>query len=267
MAQSQGVILQNGQYRHPVTGLCLPRVSDLKDLLDKPPLNQWKIRQVAEFAVDNHDSWSGLDRDAALDVLKRAPFRRSNTGAAVGTSAHAVVEELAAGRDVERTDSNGWVLDAWQGFTDEFEVKVCESEAVAWNPNIGYAGRMDLLVEFTGLSQSVRDRYDWPDPARVVVDAKSTRSGIWPETTLQCCAYAMSPTLLREDGTEEQMPEIHGTAALWLRPSGWALQPLRFDMEVWTAVRALAALHRWDRSVARGSVHDAINSAPIRKGK
>lgn len=267
MAQSQGVILQEGKYRHPATGRLLDRVSDVLGVMDKPPLNQWKLNQVAAYAVDNHEAWSGLDRAAALDLLKRAPFRGSATGAAVGTNAHAVVEELAAGRGVERDEANAWVLDAWQGFTSEFEIKVIESESVAWNPGVGYAGRMDLLTEITALPQWVRERTGWPDPATILVDAKSTRSGIWPETALQCCAYAMSPTLLREDGTEEDMPEVHGTAALWLRPTGWALQPLRFDDEVWRTVRALSAVLHWNRSVARGSVHDAINSTPIRKGK
>lgn len=266
MTQNKGVTLRNGKYVDPVTGDVLDRWSDCAEKKAKPPLEWWKINQIVDYAVNQRSAWEQLDERAAKDLLKREPLRQARSAATIGTDAHSVIEELAAGREVERTEANGWVLDAWRSFVDEFAVTVLESEAVAWNPDDGYAGRMDLMV-LASLPRATRETFGVPDPARLIVDVKSSRSGIFAETAMQCCAYAMSPTLLREDGTREDMPEIHGTAALWVRPAGWALHPLAFDAEVYRAVKALAALQRFDSSVSPSAVATAINQTPIRRKK
>lgn len=266
MTQNKGVTLRNGKYVDPISGEVLDRWSDCADKKAKPPLEWWKINQIVDYAVTQRSAWEQLDERAAKDLLKREPLRQARTAATIGTDAHSVIEELAAGREVERTESNGWVLDAWFSFVDEFAVTVLESEAVAWNPGDGYAGRFDLMLT-ASLPRPTRETYELPDPATLIVDVKSSRSGIFSETAMQCCAYAMSPTLLREDGTREDMPEIHGTAALWVRPAGWALHPLRFDTEVYRAVKALAALQRFDSAVSAGAVASAINNGPIRRKK
>lgn len=266
MTQNKGVTLRNGKYVDPITGEVLDRWSDCADKKSKPPLEWWKINQIVDYAVDRRESWEQLDARAAKDLLKREPLRQARSAATIGTDAHSVIEDLAAGHEVERTETNGWVLDAWKSFVDEFAITVLESEAVAWNPGDGYAGRMDLMVS-ASLPAATRATYELPDPATLIVDVKSSRSGIYAETAMQCCAYAMSPTLLREDGTREDMPEIHGTAALWVRPHGWALHPLRFDAEVYRAVKALAALQHFDSAISAGAVTAAINATPIRRKK
>ena len=84
-------------YVHPVTGQQVPSVTSILNVMDKPALVPWACKSVAEFAVANKDSWVGLPDDAAIDMLKKSPYRTRDKAASVGTDAHSVLELLANG--------------------------------------------------------------------------------------------------------------------------------------------------------------------------
>lgn len=250
MAERAMTVKQVGRYyEHPTTKERQPSVSTVLGAMDKPALDAWKVRTAVEYAVDNVAAIAQLDRKAAVDLCKGAQFRGSDTGKQLGTAVHSVIEKLARGGTVRRTDNTGPVIDAWEGFTSEYDVKILEIEQTVWNEAHRFAGSFDLLAEVDGVC--------------TVIDAKSTRSGIWGETALQTAAYAMSPTLLRPDGTEDPMPEVEATAALWVRPHGWALHPLVYDASTRTAVKAIAAVFHWQQTYMEQSVLPAANTRPI----
>ena len=243
-----------GWYEHPTRAIELPSFHKIKEALAAPGLAKWDKGCSIEFLVDmGPELRDTLEREELIELATGASWRKSSPARKTGTAAHKVIERLVRGEKVTRTDENGWVLDVWQAFVDEFAVEVVETEAVVWNEKVGYAGRADLL-----LSLKIDGRRQLS-----MFDAKTGASGIWPETVLQTTAYAMAPTILRPDGTEEDMPEIDSCAALWIRPEGFAVRPLQFDRDTRTAVRALAALWRWDYQISRGSVRPAINKTPI----
>ena len=67
-----------------------------------PALKSWGERTVAEFAVDNLDSWRELDRDAAVDLVKRAPYRNMTSAGSTGTDVHALCEKILRGEPLDR---------------------------------------------------------------------------------------------------------------------------------------------------------------------
>lgn len=263
------------QYRHPVSGIMVPSVTTILDALDKPQLDNWAIEETAFYAVANLSRLAQLDPEDAITLLKGARWKSTRDGVDRGNYSHGILEDLARGVAVLRTPQNGWVLDCWEGLNQEFDIQILEAEATFWHPGIfdgpdgpelGYAGSGDVL----GLVNGELSVLDW----------KSTASGIWGETALQCCGYGMAPKIIRPDGTELDVLKEYGqvmrTYGVWLRPddseapkyqgpSGWSLLPLRYDDEVWRAFRAARIAWEWQNNWSKGAVGKALNTKPLRR--
>jgi hypothetical protein len=254
------------QYRHPNTGEMVPSVTNILGVMDKEALNNWAIDTTAQFAVDNLDVLNRLDRDSALSLLKGARWRSSKSAAEKGTDAHAILEDEGKGVSVLRTPLNGWVLDCWAGLNREFDIEVLEVEPTFWNGDVGYAGSADLVARVDG--------------ELAVVDYKTSQSGVYGETSLQLCAYAMAPTIIRPNGEEVDFQATYGevqrTYAVWLRPdddgkyvgpAGWSLLPMKYDQETWRAFQAAVILWQWKNVQSKGAVGKALNAKPLRRPK
>jgi hypothetical protein len=67
-----------------------------------------------------------------------------------------------------------------------------------------------------------------------LIDAKTTRSGIFGETALQLAGYRyaeyMQPDPADPD-TAFEMPEVTWTGAVWIRPNGYSLVPVVAGVE------------------------------------
>jgi hypothetical protein len=88
-------------YVHPETNVKVPGVTTITGNLPKPFLQYWGQKLVAEEAVDNLGSITQLmvagKRDAAIDMLKRAPQRSTGGAAQTGTDIHGLVEKVNRG--------------------------------------------------------------------------------------------------------------------------------------------------------------------------
>ena len=63
--------------------------------------------------------------------------------------------------------------------------------------------------------------------ARVLIDIKPTRSGVFPDSALQVVAYAEAETMLEADGvTAAPMPSVDFVAVLHVRGDGYDLFPM-----------------------------------------
>ncbi|KAH2777808.1 hypothetical protein KXW38_008939, partial [Aspergillus fumigatus] len=63
-------------------------------------------------------------------------------------------------------------------------------------------------------------------PVRAIGDIKTSRSGIFPETAWQVCAYRYADVYVDADGNEQPMPEFDFAFALHVRADDYGMRPL-----------------------------------------
>ena len=93
-APEVGVVRDRYGYRLVQDGeeTYLRRVTTLLQGLPKHWLGNWAAKVVAEFAVDNHEAWKGLDRTNAVKLLKGAPWSKRDDAGDRGTAVHHALE-------------------------------------------------------------------------------------------------------------------------------------------------------------------------------
>ena len=200
-----------------------PGVTSVLNMLPKTFLKFWAAKVAAEYAVDNLGSVVGMalnDRQAAIDAIKGAPNRFTGKAADVGSEAHDYFEKIAKGEPIGRVHPD------LQPFVDHFRefLETCKPEFLfmeetVWSDTLGTAGSFDAMAVLTG---------EGAGPLRgkaLVMDWKTTRSGVHEEVALQLAAYRHADYLVRPDGSRVPMPKIDGGAVLHVRPEGWALYP------------------------------------------
>lgn len=204
--------------------------SILSNGLPKPFLAPWSAKMVAEFAVEKRDTWTALavaDPKAAIDLLKRAPYRSTSTKADMGTIAHAAIEAYLAGKPLTKAQVEGLLTEAkvperaWRTTTGyiagameflfDLEPDVLHSEATVYSRRHGYAGTTDMIARLrVGQTQKL-----------CVVDFKTSKS-VYDENGLQLCAYARADFVGQGDGSEIPLADepIQDGLIVRLLPSG-----------------------------------------------
>ena len=212
-------------YVSPTTGEKVPGVTSVLNQLPKPFLQYWAAKVVAETAVDNLGGWVNLamngDRDGAVDYLKRAPGRNTGKAADIGTEAHDIMEKLARGEKLGRVAPDmKWAVDNFNQFLDAFQPEFLHLEETVWNASPGYAGSFDAIAKIDGET--------------LILDWKTTRSGVHAEVALQMCAYANADYIISPEGDQVELPVIDGAAVFHTRPDGegWKLVPVAIDPDV-----------------------------------
>jgi hypothetical protein len=244
-------------YVHPETAAKVPGVTSVVGMLPKPFLTFWAAKMVAEYAVDNLGETVGIamrDRQAAVDLLKGAPRRSTAGSAEVGTAVHDLFERLAKGETVGRVhpDYRSYV-EHFEEFLAEFEPEFLFMEETVWNGTVGYAGSFDAIAKIGGET--------------LVLDWKTTKSGVHAEVAIQLASYRHAEYLVRPDGTRVPMPKIDGGAVLHVRPEGWGLYPVRCDEEIFEFQKHLREVFRWDKEVKDTVVGNPVNKNPNKVGK
>jgi hypothetical protein len=210
----------------------------------KPALVGWGIKTTAGAAVSEVDRLSAMVRAAGDDPcpcsarchdekvrcgssceaivsvlrwLKSAPYRDRDKAANVGTAVHAHAEAIANGLPSVISDDVAPFVEGFERFLSDWHPEYIETEATVFSDEYGYAGTLDAIARIPGLGV-------------VLLDTKTSKSGVYPETALQLAAYEAADFIGRNDGeTSDSMPEIEATAVLHLRPEGYRLVPLRID--------------------------------------
>jgi hypothetical protein len=85
------------------TKVALPAQSTITKAIPSDALLYWAVGKTAEYAVDEREKWEKLDRDDAIDVLKKAHKKSSGKAADRGSSIHEVIETLLVGDEVDET--------------------------------------------------------------------------------------------------------------------------------------------------------------------
>jgi len=194
-------------------------------VLDKPALVGWAARTVAEefmaaLPTAVKASRSKETREAFIRDIKGSPYAKRDKAANRGTDVHEAAEAHILGKphavDPEIEPFVKQLLDAIDTLGLTFEA----SEATVANPEIGYAGTLDIIATVKKL-----------DGALTTIDIKTGDESkpvatVYPEYGLQLAALRHCPELWLPDHTILEAPTVERAAVLNLRPNGWALIPV-----------------------------------------
>lgn len=197
----------------------------------KPALVNWAAKRVAEIAVDRRRVWEAMDRpDEMVDWLKRAPYREKEGAAVQGSAIHDWAEKRVLGVPVTIEDlpeeQRPYAL-SFLSFVHEMEPTWEMSEASVYNREHGYAGTLDALLRLPAVTVEKILAAGGPDLSGLaLVDYKTNKSGIFPETALQLAAYRHAEFVGLPDGSEIPMPHVDWCGALWITDRGYQLIPV-----------------------------------------
>jgi len=238
-------------YVDPSSGAKAPGVTSILNMLPKEFLKFWAAKVVAETAVDQAGAWLQMalngDRQGAVDYLKRAPMRDTDGAAKRGTEAHEIFEKLSLGEEVGRVHPDmAWAVKHYNAFLDRFQPEFIYLEATVWNDDPLYAGSFDALAVIEGET--------------VILDNKTTRSGVHAEVALQLTAYAAAESLIDPDGARTPMPAADAGAVVHVVPDGWKLVPVSIERELLMPVfEGLCRVHEWDKELKKRVIGKEIS--------
>jgi hypothetical protein len=167
-------------HRYTLDGKQVPSVTTIVDAgIPKPALKRWGERVVAEAAVDHVEDvrrmLSTMGRQSAIDSLAAVPYERMKTAQVRGTAVHALAEALISNEPVEVPAELEAYVRGYIAFLEAYDVEPLATEAMIANRTLWYAGKFDLLAV-------IRNEV-W------LLDIKTSKN-VYPETALQCAAYA-----------------------------------------------------------------------------
>lgn len=234
-------------YRHPTTKRKYTSVTTILGALPKPFLTSWAAKATAEWAVEHIGEVTSLamrDRQAAIDLVKGATRRQTAHASEIGSAVHAEVERMLRGGERRRAHPEVEpFLVSYDRFVEHWKPKPLELEGghqsvelTVWNHAHEYAGSLDSILEIDG--------------EKILVDVK-TGKGVYPETSLQLCAYARAESITLDDDTEIDMLAVDGAAILHIRPDGYELIPAAIHDEVWQVFRHVHAVHTWGLELSK----------------
>lgn len=214
-----------------------PGVTTALDVLNKPAIAPWVGRTIAErlYDMDERDRAAlfSLPRDSAVSAIKRLPWAERDEAADRGTEVHEHAENIVNGRPSEVPEPLVPYVQSTVKAINDWQIRPVLTEAVVASRRWQYAGTLDLVA-------------DMKDGRRLLLDWKTTRSGIFPEVALQLAAYRYAEVVVMPDGTELPATELQvdGCAAVWIRPDGYDLVPVEAGEAQYQAFLHVLYLHR-----------------------
>lgn len=209
-------------YTDPTTGESYPSVTTvLKATSSKPGLIKWAASSAAEYAVDHLDVVRQLveagEREAALELIRKAPDRKKESGGDRGSTLHHVAEALVLDSPLPAVppELQGYA-DALLAFMVEHDVTFEAAELAVVSTVHRYAGTLDAIVRpGVGELAGLRLDLDWKTAPRLYTD----------EVSPQLAAYhrADEAWLFARDGRfigKEPKPRTDGALAILLAADG-----------------------------------------------
>lgn len=224
-------------YRHPVTGEEFPAVSTVIGAgVAKPFLVPWAAKMAAQYAIDNWNDLNNLDDTEKLIKIRTAHQVYADGRASVGDIVHEIIECAQTGQPYPQwgKEVNGYI-NQFINFMLDVQPRFIESEVTLCSRKHNYAGTADWIAEIDG---------------KIVYGDNKTGKRVYPEVGLQLGALANCDFILREDGTEDPMPEPDYCAALHIRPRSWKLTPIHHPVDCFNAFLAARQILFWSQKVA-----------------
>lgn len=257
-------------------GLKVPGVTTILKALPKDALINWAANATADAAIDRWDELGAMKPAARLTTLKKARYDDRDTAANRGTEVHNWAQEYlkaADGAEIVIPDDIAGHVESYVSFVEDWQPIPMLVEAVVMSHSKGYAGTLDLGVEFADpavigqLAKQLKMPHllDLDRPVRGIGDVKTSRSGIFPETAWQVCAYRYCDVYVDDEGAEQPMPEFDFAFALHIRGDGYDMRPLTSGPEQLREFLYIREVHRAVEETSKSYVGDALT--PLRSMK
>ena len=259
-----------GWYRDKVTGDKLRRVTTIlsQGSTKGDVLALWAANLVAETAFANLPrlvaaSLYAEQRQQMYDWLRRAPTRKKDERADIGSAVHSIIEAHVLGQpipaDLINDPEMAPYLRHFLQFVQEWQVTFEASEMVVGNRTAGYAGTLDYLLR----SPLIAAEFNIPASTVLMGDTKTGGEldvkGVYPEAALQMSAYRKAEVAWLRDGSTVPMPATHSTGVvLHLRPEGYRLIPVACGDDVFAAFRIVQQAADWVSGLSKTVVGDAL---------
>jgi hypothetical protein len=206
-----------GHHYKDATGQRVPGVTTIIDNGPrKKAIENWNATATAEYAVDHWGELSELAPAARLKQIQRARYETTDKAKNRGTEVHRAAEKLLAGQAAQVPEEIAGHVEAYARFLDEFKVEPVHVEFSCVSYRWGYAGTADLVATL-----------EVPERGRLtlLMDLKTSRSGVFGETALQLAAYRYADKWI-VDGAEAEPDEVEHCAAIHVRGDGYDLVPV-----------------------------------------
>jgi hypothetical protein len=194
--------------------------------LPKPALMYWSAKMVAEWVADHPDLAEQMaaagGRSPFVAFLKQVPWEKRDTAAVKGTDVHDLAEKLAHGQSVEVPEHLTGYVEAAVAFLDEWGFQPTLTERPCASRKWRHAGKFDAIGTIN-------------NGQTVLIDWKTSASGIYGETALQLAGYAHSEFYVDDDGTEHPMPKVDAGLGVWLTPNGYEVYDLNITYDAYKA--------------------------------
>lgn len=224
-----------------------PGVTSVTKVLDAPALTSWKLRQVAENAIDSADRLiadrEAGKRDAAVKWLTTLSTSAMDRGSRI----HAGIESVLRREPVECLPEDLPAVEGARSWINqqvrENGLRVLEVEAFMIHETLGYGGTCDLIAEIGGEV--------W------LLDWKTGKSVAWPsgqvyrDHRLQLAAYQHAEFIARPGDPERYpVPAITRHGIVHVTDGGTRLYPAPVTDRDWVAFRACLNLYGWAKDDA-----------------
>lgn len=247
-----------------------PSVTTILNNINKPALVNWAALEVAKYAYQARDTWHQLEEQAAIDLLKRAPYRDSRQKMDIGSAVHAAVDaHIKKGTIQAETEPPTvdiellpYVAGAAR-FLDDYVRRVIHSEVTFVNLTYRYAGTCDLVAELLpahqlkerGIDDELADQLG----SQICVVDWKTGKRLYPEVALQLSAYANNEFACHPDGTRWNIAPVTAAIAVHLDGNaGYTAQPIQLSDQLFRTFVALRTLQKW-----RDTLEDSVLGDPL----
>lgn len=219
--------------------------------LPKKALINWAGTATAEAAVDRWDELGALGPAKRLKELQGARYAEKDRAAKRGTEVHTYAERLIHGEALEVPEELAGHVEAYARFLDTFQVSPVLVEFGVASYRHAYAGTTDLVADL------VLPRLG---KKRLLLDIKTSRSGIFGEVALQLAAYRYAEVIIGDDEADERpMIEVDGCAGIHVRGDGADLVPVTADEAVFRSFLYVKQVYEFDK-VSRDLIGTPIRS-------
>ncbi len=230
-----------------------PSVATILANINKPALVNWAALEVAKYAFTERDVWHQLEEQAAVDLLKRAPYRNSRKKMDLGSAVHLAIDTwIKAGTpdtvtnptELEDLDLLPYIAGAIR-FLDDHVGRVIRSEVTFVNLTYRYAGTCDLVAKLK-------------DGAIAVIDWKSGKR-LYPEVALQLSAYGHAEFAVNPDGSRFNLAPITTAVGVHLDgEGGYTALPVDLTDQLFKTFIALRTVQKY-----RDTLEDSVLGEPL----
>lgn len=229
-----------GHYYKDADANRVPGVTTMLDGgLPKKALINWAGTATAEAAINRWDELAEMPPGTRLKELQGARYAEKDRAAKRGTEVHRYAERLINGEEVTVPEEIHGHVESYARFLDVFKVEPVAVEFGVASYKYGYAGTTDLIADITVPRLGRK---------RLLMDIKTSRSGIFGEVALQLAAYRYAECILGDD-TEPERPmiEVDGCAGIHVRGDDADLVPVTADEAVFRSFLYVKQVYEFDK--------------------